>query len=398
MKTPLLYLCHRIPFPPNKGDKIRSFNILKYLSKEFDVYLGCFIDDPNDHQYQSELMPYCREVKAISLNPTYSKVKGLTKALLSNLPITVPYYSNSDMQHWVNKTIEDNNISKCLIFSSSMAQFVEQPQFNDLQKVIDFVDMDSDKWLQYAQKKAGPMKWLYTRESRTLGGYEKSIAKTFDASVFVSDKEAGLFKQFINDDKCQVVGINNGIDSDFFNPNEECLLEEDIPLHPKAIIFTGAMDYWANINAVEWFIEQCWPTVLEHHPESYFYIVGSNPPASLQKLNGHNNIIVTGRVEDMRPYLKNACLAIAPLQIARGIQNKILEAMSMGCQVVATSQAFEGLADSGKELVHIHNSANEFSQTVINLINQLPAAEQNRQWVINHYSWGQSLKLFSQYL
>jgi sugar transferase (PEP-CTERM/EpsH1 system associated) len=334
----VLLLVHRIPYPPNKGDKIRSYHLLKHLAQRYRVHLGTFIDDPDDWKYIDTVKPLCGETHFAGLNPRTAKIRCL-RALASDRPLSLDYYQDNGLQAWVNKTMKEQPISRVLVFSSAMAQFVMQEK--SVRRVIDFVDIDSDKWRQYADKKVWPMSWLYRREGRQLLRYEREVAREFDASLFVSDTEAKLFKQLAPESESKTGFFNNGVDTDYFSPNNE--YTNPYPAGEAAIVFTGAMDYWPNIDAVQWFARDIFPAVLAKNPDACFYIVGSRPAAEVQTLASLPGVRVTGTVPDVRPYLAYACTAVAPLRVARGVQNKVLEAMAMAKPVVVSAQALEGI-------------------------------------------------------
>jgi len=382
----LLYLVHRIPYPPNKGDKIRSFHWLKGLSAQYEIYLGTFIDDENDWQYVNQLDGYCKAVHIEKLAPSRAKIKSLT-GLLSGEPLTIPYYASKKMQQWVSETIKKESITDVLVFSSSMAQFVDHQQFNNCHRVIDFVDMDSDKWMQYAEKKQWPMSWVYQREAKTLFEYEKAVARKFNNSLFVSNKESDFFSTKLNDDAVQVDYVNNGVDTAYFAHDKN--LANPFGKNDKVIVFTGAMDYWANVDAVKWFASEVFPAVSKQLPTARFVIVGSKPAQEVLSLQTLDGITVTGFVDDVRPYIQYANVAIAPMRIARGIQNKVLEAMSMGKVVIASAQGLEGInAEVGKDLM-LATARQQWIDQVVTLINQADELmEKNaRECVLKHYSW-----------
>lgn len=176
MTSRLLLLVHRIPFPPNKGDKIRSYHLLRHLAARHEVYLGAFVDDPQDWQYEAELARLCKQVKLVGLDPGKRKLASLS-GLLTGDALSVPYYRNAELQRWVDDTITAQGINKAVVFSSTMAQFVSGPGHAGLRRIADLCDVDSDKWRQYAQGKRPPMRWVYAREARTLawrGRWESS--------------------------------------------------------------------------------------------------------------------------------------------------------------------------------------------------------------------------------
>ena len=397
-KEPLLFLCHRIPFPPNKGDKIRSFNMLKYLSTYFDIYLGCFIDDPHDRRYVENLTEWCVESKIINLNPTTAKVKSLI-GFVTREPLTIPYYNNSELKKWIFQICTTHKIKQAFVFSSSMAQYLPNSQFNAMHKVIDFVDVDSDKWRQYAEKKTGIAKWIFHREHRLLADHEDIICAEFDHSLFVSPDEAQLFRdRQPSQEQAKVHGLLNGVDVDFFNPSAQFSVEPLVPKQPF-IVFTGAMDYWANIDAVLWFVEQVWPFIIQEQPEIIFCVVGGNPSSEILALANRKNIVVTGRVEDIRPFIAESSCVVAPLQIARGIQNKVLEAMSLNKPVVVTSMAMEGINAETSNWIKIENEAKAFALSCMSFFSrendELPI--NNRLWIKENFTWQQALKRLHSY-
>lgn len=397
MKPALLFLVHRIPFPPNKGDKIRSFNMMKQLSQAFEIHLGCFIDDDEDLGFDQDLLAFCKSIQCIQQNKLLCKVKGLA-GFLTNKPITLPYYHSHEMQRWVDETIVEQQVQRVLIFSAAMAQFVEPHLPNIKHSVLDFVDVDSDKWRQYAAEKSGIKAWFYNREARLLQSYETNMANAFDFSTFVSDDEASMFTSLIPkalDHK--VLGVRNGVDTTYFDP--QAAFEALDNIADNSVAFTGAMDYWANVNAVIWFVENVWPLILTKDNTAQFYVVGSKPSAEIQALHGKNNITVTGRVEDVRPYIAQTKVSVAPLRIARGIQNKVLEALSMAKPIVLSSMAAEGIAKPVSSDYQVEDSPEAMAQLIGDLLaKEALVSESNRAFVVEHFSWESEMHKFSDLL
>ena len=386
-KEPLLFLCHRIPFPPNKGDKIRSFNMLKALSEFYDIYLTCFVDDPFDWQYADKLDKYCQQKLLIKQNKTLSKIKGL-QAFISGEAISVPYYYSREMAKWTSDIITVHNIKQVFVYSSSMAQYVEGERYLSQNRIIDFVDVDSDKWNQYAEGKTGLARWIYKREWRKLQSLENKIAEKFQHSLFVSPQEANLFKlQVPQSVSLKVSSMLNGVDTEFFDPKNSDVeaMDENID-----VVFTGAMDYWANVDAVIWFCHKVWPLIRAKHPNARFYVVGGNPSPQVKALDAKQGIKVTGRVVDVRPYILGAKVAVAPLQIARGLQNKVLEAMSMAKPVVVTSMAIEGI-EGRNDNVRVSDDPQLFCDHVCDYLELSQSAGQSRQWILENLQWNESL-------
>jgi len=392
----LLYLVHRIPYPPNKGDKIRSYHLLKHLAQSYKVHVGAFIDDAEDWQHAEHLAKLAGgEVKLLPLNPRWATLKS-AYGLLSGEALTVRYYSDARMQDWVDTLLAQRPIARALIFSSSMAQYLLP--HSQLRRVIDFVDIDSDKWRQYAEKKSWPMSWIYRREARKLFDYEQSVTQAFDASTFVSEAEAALFKQLAPACADKVFGFSNGVDIDYFSPAHNLI--SPYAADESAVVFTGAMDYWANVDAVTWFAQEVWPAVRRTYPAARFYIVGSRPTPAVQALAQQDGIAVTGSVPDTRPYIAHAQLAVAPLRIARGIQNKVLEAMAMAKPTLVTPQALEGIAALPSKEILLANNAVTFVQYINDVLAgrypDMGAAARER--VLQDFSWAGHLRIVEQLL
>ncbi|WP_350281885.1 TIGR03087 family PEP-CTERM/XrtA system glycosyltransferase [Nitrosomonas sp.] len=385
----LLYLTHRIPYPPNKGDKIRSFHLLQHLSKRYRVYLGTFIDNEEDWQYEDKVRNYCQDVCIVELDPLSAKIRSLF-ALSGNDPLTLAYYRNTKLMQWVKAVYSNEHIQDIVIFSSAMAQYVER--LPACRRIIDFVDVDSDKWRQYALSKSWPFSLIYHRESRCLLNYERKVAEKFSYSTFVSEKEAELFRQLAPDAASKTTFFNNGVDTDFFSPQRS--YSNPYAAAKKVLVFTGAMDYWANIDAVSWFVNSVFSAIRMKQPDVDFYIVGAKPARQVQMLADLPGIYVTGAVEDIRPYLMHAAVAVAPLRIARGIQNKVLEAMAMQKPVVVSMQAMEGIhAISGRELV-VAGDARGFAEQILLLLDsdkQETMGRLARERVLRDYTWRANL-------
>ena len=384
----LLLLIHRIPYPPNKGDKIRSYHLLKHLAQHYRVHLATFVDDEDDWQHVPTVQALCASSHFGKLNPLTGKLRSLA-ALASTRSLSFDYYRSGEMQAWVDQTMAARKINRVLVFSSPMAQYAEA--YSSARRVVDFCDVDSDKWRQYAGQKPWPMSWLYRREADTLLAYERHVAATCDASLFVSDPEAQLFRTLAPESAAKIGWFNNGVDTDYFSP--ERAYERPYAAGERPLVFTGAMDYWPNIDAVQWFATDIFPALLAAHPALRFYIVGARPTAAVTALGQLPGVIVTGTVPDVRPYIHHAEVTVAPLRIARGIQNKVLEAMAMARPMVVSPQALEGIdAAPGSELL-LADGAAAFIATLASLLaNPNPAlGGAARSKVERQYSWPSNL-------
>ncbi len=386
----LLFLAHRIPFPPNKGDKIRSFHFLQHLSTRFRVHLGAFIDDPADERYREQVAGYCASVELITINPTIRKLTSLI-GLLRGEALGLPYYRHPRLAQWVSNVLQTYKPHGALVFSSTMAQYLLGAGASTVPTVVDFVDVDSEKWRAYAKAKRWPLSLLYSREARYLHEYECMIAKHAAASVFVSADEARLFNSLLSAPLSNVCHVDNGVDHEYFKPNEEFL--DPYPKRTPILVFTGAMDYWANVDAVTWFGQDILPRVRSNIPDAQFWIVGARPSAKVRALARAHEIVVTGAVDDVRPYLQYAHLVVAPLRIARGVQNKVLEGMAMGKPVIGTHAALEGIAtDSMPGLICV-SEPSEFASACVRAL-QVPseAAPEARAFVTSAYDWQRNLQ------
>jgi sugar transferase (PEP-CTERM/EpsH1 system associated) len=387
----LLLLIHRIPYPPNKGDKIRSYHLLKHLAKHYRVHLATFVDDPDDWQYVPHVEALCASSHFARMNPLLARVKSL-QGLVKNRSLSLEYYRDAGLDAWVKRTVAAHGIERVLVFSSAMAQYADP--YREARRVVDFCDVDSDKWRQYADKKAFPMSLLYRYEANQLLRYERQVARDYDASLFVSAPEAELFRTLAPESGAKIGHFSNGVDTDYFSPHEP----HASPYAPgeRALVFTGAMDYWPNVDAVQWFCDEVFPQLRTRFPELHFYIVGSRPAPAVQQLAQRPGVKVTGTVPDVRPYIAHAAVAVAPLRIARGIQNKVLEAMAMATPVVVSPQALEGIdAVPGSELVLAEDAA-AFADAVATLLaGQESAAaaigQAARAKVQRQYSWSSNL-------
>ncbi|HRD48147.1 MAG: TIGR03087 family PEP-CTERM/XrtA system glycosyltransferase [Candidatus Competibacter sp.] len=396
----ILFLAHRIPFPPNKGDKVRSFNLLRYLSQHYRIWLGAFVDDPEDWRHLDAVRQFCAEVHCVPLDPRWAKLRSLW-GLTTGEPLTLPYYRHAGLQSWVDRVLAEHDIGRALAFSSAMAQYLRGPRYERLRRVMDFVDVDSAKWAQYAAGKPWPLSWVYRREGRVLLNYEQTVATEFAASVFVTDEEAALFRRLAPGVlPMRVTAIANGVDMDYFNPDRD--YPNPYPADEQVLTFTGAMDYWANEDAVSWFAQTVFPAIHCAVPKSRFYIVGAKPTAGVRQLATLPGVRVTGTVPDVRPYLAHAHLAVAPLRIARGVQNKVLEAMAMAQPVLATQAAMEGIVPCPDLQENIADDPAALAQRALALLadpnQRAQRGRAGRDWVLRHYHWDRNLSRISSLL
>ena len=382
----LLYLVHRMPYPPNKGDKVRSFHLLKHLLQTHRVFLGTFIDDPDDEQHLPTLRALCPDLHVERIHPRRAKIASL-RGLLSGEALTLAYYRSAGLQRWVQNIAAQHSLQASVVFSSSMAPLA-QSLLPTVPMLVDFVDVDSAKWTQYAPDHRWPLSWLYRREGRALLAYERRVAAQARQSFFVTPNEVALFLSQAPECQGRVQPLCNGVDAEFFQPNAA----QASPFAPgeMPIVFTGAMDYWPNIDGVAWFAQDMLPAVRARWPQARFVIVGRSPSTAVRALAAPD-VVVTGTVPDVRPYLQHAAAVVAPLRVARGIQNKILEAMAMAQPVITVNSCADAIgADASQGLLRAETPA-EFVHALQTLLSDPPASralgEQARQYVLQGFSW-----------
>lgn len=384
-KPDLLFLAHRIPYPPDKGDKIRAWHLLEHLSGRYSVHLGAFVDDPDDWRHCEKLRSVCASTHFAGLNPRLGKLRALT-GLVTGAPLTLPYYRDAGLQAWVDARLR-SGVTRVLAYSSAMARFVMHA--DRCRRVMDFVDIDSDKWRQYATTRPWPLSWLYRREGARLLRWERRVAATFDAGLFVSATEAADFRALAPESAERIGHYNNGVDAAYFSPDRD--YANPYPEGVTAIAFTGAMDYWPNIDAVVWFAREVLPGLRARRPDLLFAIVGGRPAAQVRELASLPGVLVSGRVEDVRPWLAHARVVVAPLRIARGIQNKVLEGMAMARNVVATSQALEGIGARVGEEVRRADDARGLARETLAALDGPDLGAAARTRVMSDFTWNSAL-------
>ena len=392
----LLFLAHRIPYPPNKGDKLRSYHLLKHLAARYHVHLGTFVDEADDWQHVPTVTSMCGgETYCAPLAPLHAKLRSLT-GLATGRALALPYYRDARMLRWVRDVVARHGIRKVVVFSSPMAQYVND--IDDLSRLIDFVDVDSHKWTQYAEASGSIAAWLYRREAKKLLDFEKECASRAVASIFVTRPEAQLFARLAGDAAGDVIAIENGVDADYFSPTLALPKPEEWKRNDggnDTIVFTGAMDYRPNIDAAAWFARAVLPLVREAVPGARFYIVGARPSAEVRALARTGAVTVTGTVPDVRPYLRHAGVVVVPMRLARGIQNKALEAMAMGAPTIVSATSAAALnAVPGRDFCTA-DDAPSFARAVVELLGD-PARRTalslaGRAAVLEHYDWTRNL-------
>ena len=388
----ILFLAHRTPYPPNKGDKIRSYHILSHLAQRHAVSLAYWVDDRNDMKHTTVLSRICSgAIVPVPLEPISAKLRALS-LLARGRSFSEGYYYSRRFQTVVDRLVAENQPDLIYVFSSAMARYVVA--FDHIPVVIDFVDVDSDKWGQLSRFAGLPFSQLYRIEQRRLAEVELGISRWARLSLFVSDAEADLFRQMGG--QGQIEPLPNGIDVDLkrLPRHRDCRRELSAPNHPARpikLLFVGTMNYFPNVDAVLYFARDILPKIHRRFPEAVFEIVGRDPSRAIRRLDGENGIRVLGEVEEVQSYLAQADISVAPLRIARGVQNKVLEAMAVGVPVVATSAAVKGIRVTNGEEVLIGDSPEYFAAQVTRLLseNELRKQVTKNAWqrVRETYNW-----------
>lgn len=358
----ILFLAHRLPYPPNKGDKIRSCWELRALAERHDVDLACFYDQPEDEQYIDQVARYCGHCYVEKLAPLKSRLRaGL--ALLRAKPFSIAYFHSAKMERAIRDALRARNYDLIFVFSSSMAHYVDR--VSGVPKVLDMVDVDSEKWAQYARRAHAPLAWLWNYEADRLAGYEAKLLDDYSATLVCTDAEADLLRERCSSPKINVVG--NALDTQYFDPAATHLPEQIGRLQPY-VVFSGAMDYLPNVDAVTYFCREILPLVRQKISNITFIIAGMNPSRAVRQLAAEKGVQVTGTVPDMRPYLQGAAAAVIPMRVARGIQNKVLESLAMGLPVITTSRVKASLPGSLSPFVFAEDSSASFAQRVAEVV------------------------------
>jgi sugar transferase (PEP-CTERM/EpsH1 system associated) len=333
----ILFLAHRVPFPPDRGDRIRSHNLLKALARLAPVHVGCFGEGDAEAE---------RALSAVAASRcVVSRTKPLplagVEAVLAGKPVSLTAFHSRKLADWVRETIARHDIAAIVVFSGQMGQYI--PADFTGRVVIDLCDVDSAKFGSYADN--GERVWLNAREARLLAVEEERLGARADATILISEAEAALYRSRLTaPGRVNVEVIGNGIDAAFFDPAAATPHPVIAGLPGPHFTFTGQMDYRPNEQAALWGIEALMPRLRARFPQAMFHIVGRNPTGKLMAYHGTPGVQVWGEVPDVRPFIAAADAVLAPLLIARGVQNKVLEAMAMAKPVVLTPEAATGIA------------------------------------------------------
>lgn len=380
----ILYVCHRFPFPPKRGGKIRPFNMIRHLSQNHEVTVCSLARSEAEAEEGRGIAPHCARFEmAVVSNPVQ------TLRMVARLPTPVPssmgYFYSPELAAKVDDLLAKERFDLIFVHCSSVAQYVEKVR--GIPKILDFGDMDSQKWLEYVNYKAFPLNMGYWLEGTKLVREEKRLARQFDLCTATTRAEWETLESYrtgVSSD-----WFPNGVDAGFFKPDGE-------GYDPETISFIGRMDYYPNQEAMFRFCDEVWPLLRSKRPAMKLLIVGADPIPAVQKLGERPGITVTGSVPDVRPFILRSAAMVAPLNIARGTQNKILEAMAMGVPVVSSRIAAGGVDAVSGEHFLVADTAEEYAQAISSIVDN-PAerarlAQSGRDRMLSHHAWPRSME------
>jgi sugar transferase (PEP-CTERM/EpsH1 system associated) len=380
----LLYVVHRVPYPLDKGDRIRAFHVLRFLSRRANVHLACLADEPTSEESLAALRRYCHRLAVVQLRP--SRWLRAMVSLIRGRTVSEGVFQAPALAATLRDWAADTTFDAALASSSAVAPYLRLPQLSSIPAIVDLVDVDSQKWLDYASAGTGWRSWLYRTEGQRLRELEQPMPTWAHAVTLVSEAEARLYRQFCSPGRVRTVV--NGVDLDYFHPRK---VEEE-----PTCVFVGALDYRPNVDAVRWFAQEIWPTVNRRIPGSKLWLVGRRPVPAVCELAGQPGIEVIGPVADVRPWLSRASAVIAPLRIARGLQNKVLEAMAMGKAVIASPPALAALkVRPGKHCLRASTPAQWIKATTRLLRDErhrCRLGSAGRHYVEEHHHWDRCLE------
>ena len=375
----VLVLTHRIPYPPDKGEKIRFFHLLSHLARKHEVDLVTHADDPRDLRHVEELEALCRSVSVFRLKPWQRRVRALT-ALLGGRPLSVGWMTSREASRRVRCLLDQRRHDLVIGCSAQVAAYLAPRP--DCPVVLDFVDVDSQKWADYGAVKGVLGGWLNRLEARRLAAFERAATDRADRIVLTTERESEVFRNRIADVPLEV--ITNGVEVPESVPTAR---ERDSGL----MIFVGTMDYDANVLAAEIGARDVLPIIRNSLPQARFRIVGRNPSTRVRRLAALPGVEVTGAVADPGAHLSEAALALLPLQIVRGVQNKVLEALAYGLPVVAPSEVARCLHASAANFVFCAENPAGLALEAQALLGaagaRQKASEAGREYVRRHHDW-----------
>ena len=382
----ILFVCHRFPFPPTRGGKIRPFQMIRHLGQSHSVTVASLAHTEQELEEGAGLKQHCEEVIAEVL-PGSTRWRHAVAALPTRTPSSAAYFWSAKLDHRIQQAARRKKFDMVMVHCAFVARYVKEIPCDF--RVLDYGDLDSGKWLEYSLQRSFPFSVGYKLEAHKLRKYEKELASQFDHCTFTARGELEEFCSWGLNTPASL--IPNGVDAEYFQP------AADRPEEASTVVFLGRMDYFPNIQGIIDFAQNVFPRIREVFPAAHLRIIGSNPVREVRELASKPGIEVTGSVPDVRPYLADAAVAIAPLKIARGTQNKILECMSMGIPVVSSPQAARGVQATAGEHLLVGRDDSDFAAQVVRLLKdpglRRQMAASARQQLRAGHSWSASMQL-----
>jgi sugar transferase (PEP-CTERM/EpsH1 system associated) len=380
----ILYVCHRFPYPPKRGGKIRPFNMIRHLSERHEVTVASLARSSAEAADARGIAPYCRRFEIAQVGNPVQALRMVAR-LPALTPSSMGFFYSPDLDGRIRTLVREERFDLIFVHCSSVAQYVENVR--GVPKILDFGDMDSQKWLEYAQAKPFPLSLGYRLEGWKMERAEKRLARKFDICTATTRAEWETLEGYRTG--VPTDWFPNGVDHEFFKPTAE-------PYDPKTISFIGRMDYYPNQECMIDFCRSTLPLLQARRPGTRLLIVGADPSPAVRRLGDLPGVTVTGSVLDVRPYVRNSVAMIAPLSIARGTQNKILEAMAMGVPVITSRVAAGGVdAQDGHHFV-VCDSRDDYVHAISRLMDS-PAergrlAVAGRERMLSHHAWDRSMQ------
>jgi sugar transferase (PEP-CTERM/EpsH1 system associated) len=364
----ILFLTHRLPFAPNRGDRIRAFHLLRRMRQFAEVDIVSLVHDADEAGHVADLEGLATRTWPVKVTRWTSALR-LPGALLSATPLTHVLLDAAGMRATLEAAMA-HSPDLVLAYCSGMARFALEPPLAGLPFVHDMVDVDSQKWAALASETPGPRRWIYRREARCLAAFERAVTRRAALTLVVNERERRTLEQMAPD--ARIEALENGVDVDGFSPRQP-------PASEPTVVFTGVFSYAPNERGAKWLIEEVWPHVVDRCPAARLELVGAQPTAALQALAARTDrVTVTGAVPDVRPYLWNAAVAVAPLHTARGLQNKVLEALAAGLPVVTTTAVAAGLPTAVGNGCLVADAPDLFAEQVTRLLTARPEERRER--------------------
>lgn len=377
----ILFLSHRLPYPPKRGGKIRPFNMIRHLARSHEVTVATLARSDAELAEGRELASYCHELHVGRI----STAGGWARFALHGLgpyPATFGYFHSPGLAKTVRRLLRTRDFDAILVHCSSMGPYVARHR--GCRKIMDFGDADSEKWLEYARTATFPLSTAFRREGGKVRRYERWLGSMFDACSVNAPRESEILGAYIS---TPIHVIPNGVDLEYFRPGRT----GGESYVARRLVFTGNMSYKPNVEAVRDLVARILPRVRRTCPDVELYIVGMDPTPAVRRLSDGSRVVVTGRVDDVRPFLDAAAVSVAPLRVARGLQNKVLEAMAMRVPVVASPAAFNGINAVADRDLLVADGAEPFAAAIVGVLqdpagrerlaaNGLACVKRNHDW------------------